>query len=427
LKLYYIPIWIPMVVNTAFTAYVDSTFGIADPQLQNANAPFLTIIMAISAILNSTSPPSLFQQWNIDVAPGTYFENPTHPGFTNLIGYGTATSLVWTLTVTGAGIVRDILINTNNVPGVIINRPVNIGDAAFVNVVVFTTFSGTFTGPVTAVEVIIGDCTFESGAIFTSFSGSGPRCSAVHSTGGLALFNVLTFFSTSGSFDRANVFDFSGDKTTITECVINADFSGGNRGVIFSGSNITAAAKENRITVTSASTSEVDIVFAGDAGIILLTSNYIDISGVPTAAQVLARAKTGVTTLPQVRFITNEFVQSEIPLSVGTFGQLSFDLFDEEGTFKFSGGLYGPMKRVCGLYTVKRDDFTVMVSESCGFAKITLSSGAKKNGQLIYVKNLSGNNVDIVGDIFDGSLTLHAGKSVNLQSDDSKYYLLATF
>jgi len=412
-----------MATYVAYTAYVDSTFGVAHPQLQNANAPFLTIMLAITAILNSTSPPSLFQQWNIEVAPGTYFEDPTLPGFTNLIGSGTATSLVGTLTVTGAGIVRDLLINANNAPAVIVNRPINIGDAAFVNVVIVASFSGNFTGPVAAVDVLIGDCTFESGALFSSFSGFGPKASGVQSTGGLALFNVLTSFSTSGGFDRAFVFSVEGDKTAITECVVNADFNGGNRAAIVEAHNITASVKENRITVSSSTTAEVAVVNAGDSAVVLLTNNYIDFSAVPTANAVLARGRLSAVTRPDVRFLGNAFVQTQIPPSVGLFNQLSYDLFDEEGSFKFSGGLYGKIMTVCGEYNLQTSDSTLIVN--CAHTRVYLPSG--NAGQIITVKNIYAGPAHVKNNIFDGDVTLRMEDAVTMQSDGTQWYILSDY
>jgi len=407
-----------------YTAFVDSVFGVAHPQLQNSSAPFLSIMMAITAILNSANPPSQFQEWDIRVSPGTYFESPTLPGFVNLLGSGTSTSLVGTLTVTGAGIVQSLLIDTNNAPSVIVNRPINIGDAAFDDVVIVNSWSGNYsTG--TAINVIIGDCTFESGALLSSFSGNANSVSAVYSTGGLALFNVLTSFSTSGTIKQAYVFQFEGDKSTITECTINADFTGGNKGAIFRGTNITAAMKENRITVDASGISEVALTSAGAGAILLLTSNYIDTSGVAPTNSFLSVADANIATsmLPQVRILADEFVQTEIPKSKGTFGQLSYDLFDQDGTFAFTGGFYAPIKSVCGDYTLGDSDHTLLVN--CQQSTIHVARG--NAGQMIFIKNVSSKSARIQGQLFDNDTTLNAGESFQMQSDGTQWYLLSQF
>jgi hypothetical protein len=410
--------------NVAYTAFVDATFGVAHPQLTNPNASFISIMLAITAILNSTSPPSIFQSWNIQVNPGTYFESPTLPSFVNLIGAGQATAIVGTLTVTGSGIVENLLIDTTNNYSVAVNRPVNIGDAAFSNVVIVNGWSGTFTHPITAINIIVGDCTFESGAIFGTFTATAPEASLVNSAGGLALFNVLSSITTSSGIVNTKIFSFTGPKSTITECAISASLNGGSSASVFAGVNITASMKENRITLTSNLTTEVDIVSAGNDAVILLTGNYIDTSTVDTVGGTLYLAR-GVHTsgaAPQVRFLADEFVLTPIPPAVGTFGQLDFDLFDYQGSFKFSGGFYSHIKSICTGYTVQPNDYTLLIT--CDHSHVTLPTG--QAGQVIYLKNLATADARISGNIFDRPVIHLAGsKAVNLQTDGSLWYILA--
>jgi len=413
-------------MSVAFTAFVDGTFGVGTPILTNPAAPFLTIVMAISAILNSTTPPSEFIQWNIQVAPGTYFESPVIPGFTNLIGAGQATSIVGTVTVTGAGIVRDLLIDTFNAPGVIVNRPINIGDAAFLNVVIINSWAGVFTSIISAVNVIIGDCTFESGAIFGSFSGSAPLARLVTSTGGLALFNVDTSTSATAGIVQAEVFGFSGAKSTITSCVVGVSFVGNTEGIIFAGANINAAAIGNRITVTSNGTAHVELVNAADGAIMSLTDNFVDLSGVlPESANILAKGVHVSGSAPIVRLLGNAFTQTGIPPSVGVFGQLSFDLYNEDGTLQISGGFHAPIKNVHTLlYTVLSSDYTILASLE--HAVISLASG--NPGQVVNIKNTSTAKITIVGNIFDATyIEVHSGDSVTLQTDGSQWYILSDY
>jgi len=346
------------------------------------------------------------------------------PGFTNLIGAGQATSIVGTLTVTGAGIVRDLLIDTNNAPGVIVNRPINIGDAAFLNVVIINSWSGTFNSTISAVNVIIGDCTFESGAIFGTFTANAPVARLVTSTGGLALFNVDTSTTATAGIVKAEVFGFSGAKSTITSCVVGVTFMGNHEAIIFAGANINAAIIANRVTISSNSSAQVEIVNAADGAIVSLTDNYFDISSVfPESSNVLAKGVHVSGAAPIVKFLGNAFVQSGIPPSVGVFGELSFDLNDQDGTLAISGGFNAPIKNVHSLlYTVKSSDFTILAS--LANAVITLPSG--NQGQVIHIKNISTDKITIVGSIFDSSdIEVHVNHAVELQTDGSVWYVLA--
>jgi len=414
-------------VEVAYSAYVDSVYGSAAGQLNAPAYPFLTIMMAINAILSSGTPPSIYQQWNVEINPGTYVENVFLPGFINLVGSDQATTIVGTLTLTGASIVEDLLIDTTNAPSVVINRGDNAGDSAFQNVVIFSTYTGTYTSPITVINAIQGDATFESGAIFATFSATAPAASIVYSGGRLSFFNVLNELTINPGITSFKIFNVFGDKSTITECAITIAFNGGNSAAIIA-ANVTASMKENRIMVTSNGTREFDVVYATDGSDIILTHNYFDFAGVlPQSALYLARgvhSSGSDNNKPIVKFLSDEFVTTEIPPYVGTFGQISYDLFDQQADFKFNGGFYPQSinKIGCGTYTVKETDFTILVT--CNAASIILPTG--RAGQLIYIKNIASSNCQVQGSMFATSSPYnHPSQStLVLQSDGTVWYVL---
>jgi len=411
------------------SVFADPTFGNdATGQLNNPDRQFKTLQAAINAA--ETQSPNPGNIWHVFMAPGNYFESPVIPDSVYVTGTGPDTFIFGTVTHTGGTVVQNVLILSTNAPGIIVN---STADVNYLTSVVFTTISAPSSVPITTVLVLNGEFAFDNGAMFATYSSTAPKAYLINAGAagaGLVFQTTEMRLTVTGNIPKVSMYLISGtDKgewsagvssitltAPVSECIMIENNDLGN--VTFAGTRIEILG--NALNPAA----EYTIAkLTGAAGVEILGA-AVRIDGIGNSLFYLARGVSSGGVSPTFGIGGSSFIDSLVPEVIGSFQATRIETTDLVGSEKLGSGLYANIITVTADYTVQLNDFTVLVDHS--HATITLPNFKYSKGRIVYVSNISADEITVAGSIRGHAVvTVPSDRTALFQNDGVLWNLLS--
>lgn len=425
------------------TLFVDDKYGNdLKGKADNPAYPYKTINFAMSTLSNSLRTPK--SQYIIKVAPGVYNEIVSSLSFVNIIGSDKNATFILGYISCGSSLLENVTLMGTQLPLIDINlnntleqenqveifninlvamniyrtngNPVvNIGGNGLNSLVLFDLCNFDLTvshsNPITDVQNIFNlnnTTNIINSDIYALLDFKAP--------GNLFVVNALTTINNVNM--ELRVSDAPQSEINLFNAVSRLNINNSNATIIVE-------------VLNESYKNDINYIKTDNANIVLVSNSLLEADGVSVDFFNLVDV---INEFCQVELINLSISNIDMPRLKGFTNSVNFTIQTGTGNNNISGGFYSGIKTVEPStsqpgYFVKENDSTILSNSlDVNIFDPTLANlQVTSIGKIITIKNIGNINIQITGQnnsIFDGSITLNPLESVQLQSDNKKWYII---
>ena len=420
------------------TIFVDIQFGDNKTGKPNNEAkPFKSINKAIKKAQKFN--PSNKNIWVISISPGNYHEDIIIPKGIKLKGVSFAT-IVESITFNGTSSAEDLIISSLNKISIIINA----GKIKLQNIIVKSKWN-TIASAGPALKLIKGEGDLHNCDIIMKSNSVTGDVTAVYSKSIISLNNVRSSLTIAGNAKTVSLYYivpvtesyeeeyFYDSKAEINGGVSIVDVSGSAEEItMFYTFNSPMTIIANKINLDApAATGINNLIKAMGPASLTLSNSLVDFNNTLYIHDFMANGIATVFGTPLVEIFDVAFSKTAAPANIGTFASLVFNVTDQDGSTKQTGGIVAGFTIINSNYTVVSKDHAIKANTADIIITlpppiVIFGVSSVPIGKLLMIKNASNGFITIVGPILNNPiLTLQPNEAIIFQSDAVNWIIMS--